>query len=181
MNFPTTSSDSNTSGRNLDREMVAASTEEQPRRRRRSAALSGRKRSPAATQVGSDRDDRSVAKDSSVGGRAQIAKAVAREMRGCRAVAPSPGAISSDEVFLLSGQAAVWRQCCCSFAATASVTVGGADAPRFGCRSAVVRPDDAGDRCRILADRQSGRGPRRIVPLCSETAASSWARLSRGL
>jgi hypothetical protein len=28
-----------------------------------------------------------------------------------------------------------------------------------------VRPDDAGDRCLVLADRQPGRGPRRVVPL----------------
>ena len=62
---------------------------------------------------------------------------------------------------------ATWvaRDASLSSAATASVTVGRADAPRFGRRSAVVRPDDAGDRCRILADRQSGRGPSRVVRL----------------
>jgi hypothetical protein len=66
---------------------------------------------------------------------------------------------------LLRRRAPVSRDCSSSSTPTASVTVGGADAPRFGCGSAVVRPDDAGDRCRILADRQSRRGPRRVVPL----------------
>ena len=69
---------------------------------------------------------------------------------------------------------------CDSSEATASVTLGGADAPRFGCRSAVVRPDDAGDRCRILADRQSGRGPRRVVPLLLRSiSADAGFRLCR--
>jgi hypothetical protein len=58
-----------------------------------------------------ERRDRGVAKGLVRSGTTRKAKAVARDVRGCRGAVRSLGAIAAPSL-LLRGRAAVWRQCC---------------------------------------------------------------------
>jgi len=59
--------------------------------------------------------------------------------------------------------------------------VGGSDAPRFGCRSGVVRADGDGGRSCILADRQSGYGRGPNCPVCSRARESRLPSAALGI